>query len=1745
MEPGDFDVTPAPSVRPSRSALRSDHDDGGSASTLASPTGAAGVRHHLLKTSASGPIIVDRDLPVPPVLDHVRVASDTLVPSQTPTTEPENKSVASPTPSPPPSITCHLGGRHFNTPSPPLAHRPPNQRLYPASRLGRSTQPLSPANNAELGISETLATSPPSSPQAVPRRDSADAKAPGDGGSGKRSAASGEGSHPTGIEVPALEHAGHTRVSKVRQAFQDSPIHHPALCDEAHRPDHRLLRNKVGPFDAKLQSPEPQELFSGPSTAVSLNDTHDARSTNWLPSSAATPSLSDMCRGRFSKVRAAVDTPEPEKNMSRILPSTAPSRGLGFSASKARPFVTSPDRPDHASGYPVHESKARPMADFKSHGAHLQNGRVQTELASQSPRHKAGRVPVAKAKPFTESSLDAVDFHQTHHHHLPKAQAFTGPLVPSAFPSQGTMDRCQRCQVPRGMRETSTMAPTARSARHLGRGAGAGFLPGQVSGKHSISACDEYTAYPGPEPHSINTCQPSAPYLGQGQGEVGEQHSQYMMPLVSKPRPDQRQATQTSPLLRGRSPTLYGRGPQLVGSESPSLDIDNDGFVTNAVFGGTPSQSQAYSKPADEFCLPETSGSARGFIHAPIPVSKVRPAFQNDAFREYAGHTPVSKAMVAEGSCVAPTLASDRGPDLESGKFQGAENDSLLGERGAKASDGSPVRHQSLGSALDYKRTAHWLRDVLNNRESYTARFTERPAKSKQGPSVLPEERRKSESVLSNVLSASRLTRNSSQSTRKSARFDGRGFKRTVNDLEGLLNEALAIASHVVDRPEAPARKACKPPSSGLRSRRLSVSSGNVGSEGPPADHNPVRVQETAGSVEAMESDEVARPKRPPCRHAATYSGLSRRPRLNEILQSYSSEDVDAKMRKPARDPNQTREASSPGAKVAFEVPCRGSSRHMQGDVTTGIGKGRFLGDGSSESSHCESGDRDLSSLARDTAARPNPEPKPHRGRAGAEGVSKLADQRLAGGGPAPRRDAGRGEDDLPERDIAGRPMRARHDISLRRRSHVSLRDAPGFSLAKSRRRQPTARDWSPIRKRFVAAVACTSTALIGVILGIYAGLVPSIQYYIIDQSHATVHGNTGCFLGLALPTFFLWPLPLLHGRKPYILSSLVLAMPLLFPQALAVNSQRLTNTQSWRSMLLVARTLMGASLGFASMNFHSILTDLFGASLMSVNPHQEVVDQYDARRHGGGMGVWLGIWTWCWIGSLGVGFLVGACIIDNHPPAWGFYVSIIIIAVVLFLNVVCPEVRRSAFRRSIAEVRTGSDISRRIARGEIMMHRVKTGPKWWGQEVYHGLALSLEMLRQPGFAILTLYSAWIYAQVVLIIVLLGSLASRLYQLRSPIIGLLVGSTALGACLAIPFQKANVFSRSRQAQMNNNLATLNRRVAWSSHLVRRTTFTLLLPLAGICYAAVSSGPPLHVSIPTLFAGLVGFLSCLAITECNGLVMETFDCSDLSSGMVGRQRGEGGSDQQKRTNYSSFPRVTAGFAVIHGLAFVLAAGATALGGLVTRTLGQQVSTGVVAGILLVLTIMLLLVLVRFTEVQIIPQCKFEAMDKLVEARRRSSTRRASMPNDPLAIMEEEIAWRPAMIGNPTGRKRRMNILELGGLTRWNEVRKKNKLIDEGAHLNRAALDQGMEALDDHMSDLQRDAREFFGMSSGRSKGVRRLRRTDEGSETAEGSLEMEDLKGPRGRGGGRPERCAMSQTSGEEDQDEAQGRRHRH
>jgi hypothetical protein len=212
-------------------------------------------------------------------------------------------------------------------------------------------------------------------------------------------------------------------------------------------------------------------------------------------------------------------------------------------------------------------------------------------------------------------------------------------------------------------------------------------------------------------------------------------------------------------------------------------------------------------------------------------------------------------------------------------------------------------------------------------------------------------------------------------------------------------------------------------------------------------------------------------------------------------------------------------------------------------------------------------------------------------------------------------------------------------------------------------------------------------------------------------------------------------------------------------------------------------------------------------------------------------------------------------------------------------------------------------------------------------------------------------------------------------------------------------------------------------------------FMLALPFAGMAYTVASPGRHVNFMIPILFAGLIGFLSNLAIAECIGLLMETFDTSDLQPGVNSRHRLQSLASEvrRRRTNYSSFPRVSAGFFVAQTIGFLLAAAATGVGGVMTRRLGAQLSTGLAAAILLGVTLLLTLVLWRFKKVAVLPAGVFGTTGYTMK---QTST---------FNIRADTEDWAPVVVGNPTGKIRRMNILEEGHLSRWTEIRKLNRLI----------------------------------------------------------------------------------------------------
>lgn len=65
-----------------------------------------------------------------------------------------------------------------------------------------------------------------------------------------------------------------------------------------------------------------------------------------------------------------------------------------------------------------------------------------------------------------------------------------------------------------------------------------------------------------------------------------------------------------------------------------------------------------------------------------------------------------------------------------------------------------------------------------------------------------------------------------------------------------------------------------------------------------------------------------------------------------------------------------------------------------------------------------------------------------------------------------------------------------------------------------------------------------------------------------------------------------------------------------------------------------------------------------------------------------------------------------------------------------LLLNIITPEVRRSAHRRTLKEMRGQDGYFSRVARGEVKMHMESTSPYWWGEEVLVGNKLNWLMVK-------------------------------------------------------------------------------------------------------------------------------------------------------------------------------------------------------------------------------------------------------------------------------------------------------------------------------------------------------------------------------------------------------------------------------
>ncbi len=540
--------------------------------------------------------------------------------------------------------------------------------------------------------------------------------------------------------------------------------------------------------------------------------------------------------------------------------------------------------------------------------------------------------------------------------------------------------------------------------------------------------------------------------------------------------------------------------------------------------------------------------------------------------------------------------------------------------------DAKPARESrsSLSERIDTKKATQWLRELLRIPEPYSTKLTMMPERPQHTANVQASHRsgEGAEDIKKHSVASRILTRQSTAT----ASIDTK-FRKTMSNLEQLLNEACVLANHLAEQEEhqcGPEHDVCMPtrhagaypPSvhESLPDEDSDIDEhGKIENTGREVSNGPTRNHDV---VNALPADPKPTPKHhrsAPMLHSRKGADVSVPPRQSSLAKNsvYSSNGILVVSKRESVDEDGCLFVPS-----HFHKGKRKPGAHIPGPEHKDAGTvhpNTVVPKKKSSVGHIRLFHKPCVALRVSYSPLELPIRQPKVNPLKNKFSNKsLASKRSAAELSTPRkRDANWSYDGVPSDDVidfttqynllntgdgtrgsdvvrAPRSLTSpsapqdkippserdantaasgqiQGGISLRGRSHVSLRGYQGFSLARSHKRKPVARDWSDVRKRFAASVACISTALIGVLIGIYAGLVPSIQYWIADLNHYAILGNVFFYLGMAIPSFFFWPLPLLHGRKPYILSSLAIAMPLLFPQAIAVSVQRSPYSSAWR----------------------------------------------------------------------------------------------------------------------------------------------------------------------------------------------------------------------------------------------------------------------------------------------------------------------------------------------------------------------------------------------------------------------------------------------------------------------------------------------------------------------------------------------------------------------------------------------------
>ncbi|KAJ4267783.1 hypothetical protein NW762_003898 [Fusarium torreyae] len=400
----------------------------------------------------------------------------------------------------------------------------------------------------------------------------------------------------------------------------------------------------------------------------------------------------------------------------------------------------------------------------------------------------------------------------------------------------------------------------------------------------------------------------------------------------------------------------------------------------------------------------------------------------NDVLLDSAkGPMVFANSSSSDANTINPSLSAEPATNQSCALLDDFEEpqDTASGMSSRTRKNGSPAvytnglgRSKSSGSIVEFLWKGQWLKRLMSQEISSSLKLTELPPRRRSTKMSLPDGRRPSEPVLPSSEALRRLSAWSTFSNQSDHGVDGFLFKRAISDLERLLDEAFSLVLEVADHSEAAVRADYSSLPDDHRSDTSSEST----------ELSMHSAQETI-DVPPTNNEDVPGLARPECRRAATYTCFPKRPRLADVVESYSGMYQELRRRSHVGRVQHHHDSQRTS-------PDMSSRRSSQVNNTGPQGKLVTLEDLLNTS--------DLFKISAE-------------GKGAQE--HDLLHKRSAAANTSSAMRNGTGRDALPDRDIAGRKLHGEHGINLRRRSHVSLRDMQGFNLPKSHIRQPIARD--------------------------------------------------------------------------------------------------------------------------------------------------------------------------------------------------------------------------------------------------------------------------------------------------------------------------------------------------------------------------------------------------------------------------------------------------------------------------------------------------------------------------------------------------------------------------------------------------------------------------------------------------------------------------------------------------------------